>query len=490
MGSATRISEAKKNLVNPKITRHAPRAPKNGHARRIVEVEKQIKRPSPWRPYQERFLNDPARRRLWVKSAQIGGSTTLAAWATSKCISKVKELVVILSASDRQAKEVAIKAAEFIKALGGVEIQTTENFFEKTDILEHTVRFPNGSRIIALPAKPATARGYTGHVVLDEFAHVQDDEEIFKVAYRQVTLGYDMLVISTPNGQQGHFWRMAKELGLDLGFAPVRQPVTKGVWSGHWTDIHLAVREGLRVNPDEIRAGCDETTWTQEYLCCFLAENSTWISPELLEQCISREASVGPPALYRSQLYAGWDIARNGHHSTLWFSELAGDATICRGVVNITGQTTPVQVEQVRAWMPQVVKLNIDKTGMGIPITETLQQDYPTRVEGVTFTAHIKEQMAVYMRMRMEQHKIGIPNDDVVRRQFLSLRRSTNRIGQARFDADADEKYGHADSFWAAAMAEMAAERGVNQVTRGGESSIMFDSQAKGPLSHFMTRQL
>jgi phage FluMu gp28-like protein len=476
--------------VIPKVSRHAARQPKKVHARRVVQLEKQIKQPSPWRPYQERFLNDPARRRLWVKSAQIGGSTTLAAWATSKCISKPKELVVILSASDRQAKEVAIKAAEFIKALGAVEIQLTETFFEKTDVLEHTVRFPNGARIIALPAKPATARGYTGHVVLDEFAHVQDDEEIFKVAYRQVTLGYDMLVISTPNGQQGRFWRMAKELELDLGFAPVRQPVTKGAWSGHWTDIHLAVQEGLRVNPDEIRSGCDEMTWNQEYLCQFLSENALWLTPELVEAAVSRDANTGPPALYRSALYAGWDVARNGHHSTLWFTELAGDVTWCRGIVNISGMTTPAQVEQARVWMPQVAKMNVDMTGMGMMVAETLMQDYPTRVEGITFTAAIKEQMAVYMRMRLEQRKMRIPNDETIRRSFLSLRRSTNRIGQARFDADADQKFGHADEFWAAAMAEMAAERGVQQVTRGGESSIMFDSQAKGPLSHFMTRQL
>jgi phage FluMu gp28-like protein len=32
------------------------------------------------------------------------------------------------------------------------------------------VRFANGSRITALPANPATARGYSANVVLDEFA--------------------------------------------------------------------------------------------------------------------------------------------------------------------------------------------------------------------------------------------------------------------------------------------------------------------------------
>lgn len=467
-----------------------PRRSRKALGPRIIEIEKKIKAPTAWRPYQERFLNDPARRRLWVKSAQVGGSTTLASYATSKCISKPKELVVILSASEKQAKEVALKASIFIQALGGVEVKISESFFEKTNILVHTIQFPNDSRIIALAAKPATARGYTGHIVLDEFAHVADDEEIFKVAYRQVTLGYDLLIISTPNGQQGRFWRMSKELGLDTGIAPIRQPIVKGAWSGHWTDIYLAVREGLPVNPEEIRSGCDQMTWSQEYLCQFLSENALWLTPELIEAAVSRDANTGPPPLYKSNLYAGWDIARNGHHSTLWFTELMGDVTVCRGVVNISGMTTPVQLEQARAWIPQVAKMNIDMTGMGITISETLTQDYPMKCQGVTFTAPIKEQMAVYMRMRLEQRKLRLPNDETVRRSFLSLRRSTNRIGQARFDADADDKFGHADEFWACALAEMAAERGVSEVTRRGDSGLMFDSQAKGPLSNFMNRNL
>ena len=457
---------------------------------RVQIVERKIKMPSAWRPYQERFINDPCKRRLWVKSAQIGGSTTLAAWALGKCVGRPNHLVVILSASERQAKEVALKAATFIKELGAIEMRMSESFFEKTDILVHNIDFPNGSRIIALPAKPATARGYTGDVVLDEFAHTADDDEVFKVAYRQVTLGYDMLVISTPNGQQGRFWKMAKELGLDGGAPPSYQPVQKGSWSGHWTDIYLAVKEGLQVRPEEIRAGCDEITWQQEYLCQFLSQHTMWLTPELVESCVDREANVGPPPLYRSHLYAGWDIARNGHHSTLWFTEVLGDVSWCRGVVNIAGQSTPIQLEQARAWIPQIEKMNVDQTGMGITIAETLMEDYPHKVEGVTFTAPIKEQMAVYMRMRMEQRKLRLPNDETVRRSFLSLRRSTNRIGQARFDAESDEKFGHADEFWASALAEVAAERGINEVSRRSDSDIKFNQQAKGPLSGFMTKPL
>ena len=463
-------------------------------SRPVQVIPPQIKKMPwlPWRPYQERFLRDPCNHRIWIASAQVGKSTALAAYGLGKGVEKENELVVILSASERQAKEVALKTQNFVRAIANVPCSyTTEWFKDNSEILVHTIRLANGSRIIALSANPETARGYTGHIILDEFGHCPRDEEVFKVAFRQVTLGQDFLITSTPGGQVGKFYQMCHALGLDLGMLPAVQPIVKHGWSGHWTDIHLAVREGLPVNPEKIREGCDGDTWAQEYLIQFLSETTLWLSPDILEGCIDALANVGPPALHLSNLYCGWDIARKGHHSTLWFIQVLGDVSWCRGVVNITGQSTPIQVRQAKAWMPQIAAMNVDMTGMGIAIAEALIEEFPTKVLGVTFTAPIKEQMAVYMRMRMENKKLRIPNDDTVRRSFLSLRRSTNKIGQSRFDAESDEKYGHGDEFWSCALAEQAAERAVNAVARSqGKSSFMFDSQAKGPLSNFMNKPL
>jgi phage FluMu gp28-like protein len=397
-----------------------------------------------WRPYQLRFINDPAKRRVWVKAAQIGGSTALASWALGRCLNREKHLVVILSASDRQAQELAKKAQRFVTEIAGVEASYQDGFFAQTDILQHSIGFPNGSRIIAIPGRPETARGYTGDIILDEFAHHQQPEEIFTAAYRQVTLGdFAMLIASTPNGQQGKFYKMAHDLGLDLGTAPPAQPTKVGSWSGHWTDINLAVQEGLQVDPDAIRDGCDAMTWSQEYLCVFLSESELWITPEMVDAAVSADAHGGPPALYRSNLYAGWDVARSQNKSVIWFDEIMGDVSICRGIVDLVGMPTPTQIVQAQQWLPQIARMNIDKTGMGLVIAETLEMAYPGKCAGVQFTAATKEAMAVQMRLRLEQRKKRIPNDDMVRRSFLALRRSVNKVSQARFDSDSDEKYGH-----------------------------------------------
>ena len=480
-------------VVKPIATKKSPVPDPHSYEpiKRYVKREPKLECNLTWRPYQERFLNDPSRRKIWVKSAQIGGSTTLAAFAMGRCLQREKHLVILLSASDRQAKELILKAHAFVRGFRGVESASADSYFANSSLLQHSITFANKSRIIAIPANPETARGYTGDMILDEFAHHPDPAEIFTAAYRQITLGDNsMLITSTPNGQQGKFWEFAHGLDLDRGVRPNRQPVSSGSWSGHWTDIHLAAQEGLQVDIEEIRSGCDSMTWSQEYLCQFLSESELWLSPALLDAAIDREANVGPPAMYRSRLYAGWDVARSQDKSILWFTEILGDISWTRGVVDLSGLDTPTQIEQARLWMPQIERMNIDKSGMGLTIYETLQREYPTKVDGIQFTAAIKEQMSVQMKMRLEQRKMRLPNDDATRRSFLSLRRSVNKIGQTRFDSEHDAKYGHADHYWACAMAEMAAERQTNVERSGPVSNIRFDSQAKGPFSRLATRPL
>jgi phage FluMu gp28-like protein len=404
----------------------------------------------------------------------------------------------MVSRSQPQSDELARKSRRFVQEIARCEARYQDGFFQGSELLERTIKFPNGSRIVALPANPDTIRSYSGDIILDEFAFHQNPDQMFTAAYRQVTLGdFAILAVSTPNGQQGYFYGMAHDLGLDLGHAPVIQPTRggkDGVWSGHWTDIHLAVQEGLRLEKgiEEIRAGCDAMTWAQEYCCSFLSESELWITPDMVDAAVSLEAIVGPPALFRSNLFAGWDVARTQNKSVIWFNEINGDVSICRGLVNLVGLSTPVQISQARQWMPQVSRMNIDMTGMGLVIAETLEMEYPQKAAGVLFTSATKEAMAVQERLRLEQRKIRIPNDDGVRRSFLSLRRSVNKLGQARFDADNDEKYGHADEWWAACLAEMAAERqvGIGAQSQIGRSGIMFDSKYTSPLANFQKKVL
>jgi phage FluMu gp28-like protein len=452
------------------------------------------------RPYQQRWSKDPARFAMAVKSAQIGYSTATAGWAVNRCLHVPRRNIIFLSRSERQALELGEKAKAFVDAFQGVAADWSPNeTFAGTSVLQHEVRFGNGSRIIVLAANPDTARGYTGDVVLDEFAFHKDSQAIFTAVYRQVSLGYSMRILSTPNGQQGKFYELAKQLGLDTGVRPAVQPVrvtsdkqagsplvtrqpSLNPWSGHWCDIFLAVEEGLPLKPEEVRAGCDEDTWLQEYCCQFISQASEWISPELYQQCVSSEATVSADleglrqpsgsslvAPDSSLLYAGWDIARNRDLSVIWINELVGDVTWTRAVIEMKNTPTPDQIREARSLMPNLRRLVIDKGGMGLVIFEALEREFPGQVEGVQFTQQKKESMAVMAKRRMEESKVRLPDVNSIRQSFRSVKKSVNALGLTRFDAEHDARFGHADHWWAFCLAEAAAERPTYHLAEVGK---------------------
>ncbi len=343
----------------------------------------------------------------------------------------------------------------------GAAARYTSTPFVDTSIWKHEALFSNRSKIIALPALPETARSYEGDVLLDEFAFHQDGRAIYQAVGPSIARGYSISIISTPNGQQGAYYDLAKEAGLVDNEAATER------WSTHKVDIYQAIEQGCRdrngnpLDANELRLDClDEEMWLQEFCCQFLSIASQWIAPELFEKCVDLGASVGDPDPELTNLFAGWDVARHKDLSVVWFSERLGDVSWTRGVVDLSRQPTPVQTRFAMGLMRQVRRMCVDQTGMGLAIYETLAEKYgKSRVEGVTFTLASKEAMAVHAKNRMEQGKVRLPDSDLVRNSFRSLQKTTSPTGQARFDAQHDEKKGHADHWWAFALAENAAYR-------------------------------
>jgi phage FluMu gp28-like protein len=425
-------------------------------------------------PYQRRWVEDESQLKIVVKGRQTGYSFTATVRAVLRCL-KRRTTWIFLSKGERQSRLLMEKVQDHVQSCG-ILLQASESqFFEGTLMRQLEVRFPNGSVIYGLPANPDTARGYSGNVTLDEFAFHQDAEKIYTSLYPTITRGYSLEVISTPNGQGGKFFQLAKESGLadntagdptERRFGQAESAASR--WSGHWCDIYKAVREGMKVDIDALRAGVDDETWRQEFCCEFISGGSQWISPELFQQCVSSEASSNFDHWLSSldarnasaeNLYAGWDIARHKDASVIWISELVGDVSWTRGIIEMRKMPTPEQIREASSLMPYIRRMNIDKSGMGLAIFEALERDFPGKVEGVQFTQGRKESMAVLSKRRMEEAKVRLPDDERIRQSFRSVEKTVNSLGQPRFDAEHDEKYGHADHWWAFCMSEAAAEQ-------------------------------
>ena len=102
-----------------------------------------------------------------------------------------------------------------------------------------------------------------------------------------------------------------------------------------------------------------------------------------------------------------------------------------------------------------VYRGRMDMTGIGRPVYERLHKKLGDRLEGVVFTPEEKEIMAIDVKRGLEQKEFLLSNDKEFHRQIHSIKRTSNGGKYFRYDAERNEK-GHADSFWAWALANSA----------------------------------
>lgn len=438
------------------------------------------------RPYQQRWIDDKSRFKGAVKSARIGFSYATGLEAIFDCLGHPTTWTV-LSASKAQSVEFVDQASKNIQAIGATAQMYDEPFIDEfgaaTDIQVQRIQFPNGARILALPANPRTARGYPGNAILDEYAHHQDSYAIWAAVARQVALGHKLRVLSTPNGEQGKFFDLAHEFGLTEGVAPEINPVERGAWSWHWVDVHLAIAEGCPINVEEMRdLFKDQETFAQELLCVFLKAVGAYLSQELVALCEDDGATVDWPAGYEpvGPLYAGFDVARDHDASIFWIDEKIGDVAWTRMVMamyampffGMNGEEG--QAERVLPWVLRCTRTAMDATGMGVGLFDWLNTRARGRIMGLNFAGtndngvKIKTDLATRLKGRLEKRLERLPRDPQIRQELLAIKREVSG-NSVKFDAPRIEvdsaiaggakkkRYAHADRFWAKAMADLAA---------------------------------
>src|SRR5580700_10213038 len=166
------------------------------------------------RPYQQAIFDDRSSGILILHwSRQIGKSFTLAAWAVDRLLSRPGRLVTVLSNSRENGAEFVAKCAE-VCHLNGTEYESVDK--------SQGIRFQNMrmevriraqgkvGRIKVLAANPRTARGFSGDLILDEFAFHEDSAAIWEAAEPILASNPDFKcrIASTGNGKHNMFYRM------------------------------------------------------------------------------------------------------------------------------------------------------------------------------------------------------------------------------------------------------------------------------------------
>ena len=404
----------------------------------------------PLLPYQMKWVLDSSHFKIVNKGRQIGFSFAASLELVLDALAK-KTRWVVLSTGERQSEEFMEKVKMHVAAIGyACEILETDfRMDEKTKVRQLDVILPNGSRIIGLPANPKTARGYTGNVVLDEFAFHEKPLEIWRALVPTITRGYRIIVISTPNGKSGKFYELYS--------------ANDKTWSRHFVDIYMAKEQGLVVNIEELQdAVGDSDSWSQEYEGVFLDGAGALLTYDLIAGVEDSKIGQELPENFNpnGDLYLGMDIGRKKDLTIIWLKEMVGDVLVTRAVEKIEKQPFRIQREKLYSYLdlPRLRRACIDSTGIGAQLAEEAAERYgKTRVEEVNFTAPVKSELALDLKKSFEDRRERIPSDRIIRADLYAVKKFVTSSGNIRFDADRTE-HGHSDRFWACALATHAAK--------------------------------
>lgn len=470
-------------------------------------------KPVGFRKYQKPIFNDRTAGIIVLHwSRQIGKSFTLASWAVDRILDKLKTndswLVTVLSNSRDNGAEFVIKAQDVCNKLGVVMEQSDDSPDLVYDNMKMEVRITlkvdgitRTGRIKVLAANPRTARGFSGDLILDEFAFHENSAAIWEAAEPILSSNPEFLcrISSTGNGKHNMFFRMASGAGPNdgtlftstAGFKVCRVTRTEAWKMG--VKIYDA-NTRAPITPEAARAAAlDKRAYDQNYECKFNDENMCLLTNELIQQALREGIPIDEQAwsavsiarMYRAEgnLYLGQDVGRHHDLSVQVVGEKRGNELKVIGMLRMAGMRLPDQQKQLAivGKLPKFRAGLIDMTGLGLGLVEYAQEEPWGRIkiQGINFattepindhlqregrkvpTARVTENMATALLSRFEDKSISIEveMDTQAIEDLRKPERITSPGGRTSIAAVRDEA-GHADHFWGFALMIRAAEKG------------------------------
>lgn len=422
-------------------------------------------------PYQKRLIEDQKRFICCLQARQTGKSFAAAAKIVLECRARPYTKWFVISSGERQVKDFMEKIKIHTQITGEVvdwfeqSCQYTRSDGEEDEYKILSILFRNNSRVIALPANPDTVRGYTGNVYFDEFSTQKNSKEMWAAVFPIISRGkFKMLITFTPKGKLNMAYEVWKN----------------EIFSHHRTDIYEAVNQGCPHDIELLKMAIDDPElWMQEYELAFLDETTAYIPYDLIMSAQNEKAGIPCEKFEKKIFYVGQDIGRRKHLAVFWVLEKVEDVYWSREVIELPKAKFSEQDAEldriINTYNP--VKVCMDQTGMGEkPVEDAINKYGEHRIEGIQFTIAAKISIAGQVRKNFEDKTLRIPDTRKIRDDIHSVKRIATAGGNFRFDA-ADTKIGHADRFWALALAIHASEGLKAAVSIGSDTLKYYEKQ-------------
>lgn len=211
--------------------------------------------------WQAEVLRSTSPRILLNCSRQSGKSTVSAALAVYMAVYQPGALVLLLSPTLRQSQEL------FRKCLSVYRLVASDVPPESETKL--TLELGNDSRIVSLPGKESTIRGFSGVSLLlvDEAARVPDDL-YYSVRPMLAVSNGRLIALSTPFGTRGWWYEAWRS-------------------SEPWERYTITAEQCPRISPEflaEEKRALGEWWFRQEYFCEFLDAETQAFSRDMIEK--------------------------------------------------------------------------------------------------------------------------------------------------------------------------------------------------------------
>lgn len=426
-------------------------------------------------PYQTKWIRDQSRLKAMEKSRQVGIS-----WADSyetvRTIAPADHMYDcwISSRDEGQAALYLQDCIGWAKFLQHGAKDLGEKVYEDENgkaFKSFEMEMMNKRRIHSLSSNPDAQAGKRGRRKLDEFALNPWQRKMYAIAYPGITWGGNLSMISTHRGNLTFFnelIREVKEKGnpkkMSLHTVTLQDALDQGFLFKLQQKLQESAPDDERIGMDEaeyfnmVRRECpDEETFLQEFMCVPADDKSAFLEWDLIAG-----AEYGAGEIWETilddcvgDLYIGVDVGRRHDLTVIWVLEKIMGYWFTRRVIELKNTRFSKQEEILYPLIAhrKTKRCCIDSTGLGMQLAERAAEKFGKyRVEEISFTPAVKEELAYPVRAVMEERAIKIPLTKEIRSDLRGVKKETTAAGKIRFTADTGPE-GHSDRFWALALA-------------------------------------
>ena len=409
-------------------------------------------------PYQKAWILDKSPKKICEKSRRIG--ITWAAsleWVLDAC-NEPNEKSWWISRSQKTAREF-VKYCRFWCRLVNIVADFTPPWVRDDKIQAECILFPNGHEIHVLSSNPDAIAGMGGKVGIDEYALHREQEKLYDVAKPATMWGDRFQIISTHRGH-GQFWKFCCDARG-----------SKAGWSHHRTTLPEAVDQGLAWHINVVRAqkgqvpltddefvssikdDCrNEEAWQQEYMCVPADDANAVLDWDTIRSCVVDPVEILGQSESGRRFFGG-DVGRTQNPSMFAVLELVKDVLKVRDYRYLEATEFQEQAAALDEMMKHCMRGAIDNKALGAQLAEDATKRWGDRFKGVALTGrHFRDELVGIMLKLFQARAILIPDDDRIVADLHAVKKEETPT-HTRYYAEDEGEHGHADAFWAIALA-------------------------------------